>query len=179
MKRSAKIGLAAGLLAVSALAVTGFAVAKGGWHHGFRDGGGFHEFGGMHGERGPGHYMHYLNLYDADRDGTLSRVETESGRADDFARFDADGDGALSLDEYRGLWLETMNARMVDRFQFFDEDGDAAITADEFTTPVSYMLNFMDRNEDGMIDEMDRHRGDRWHDRGRHWDDDDRGPRDD
>ena len=83
--------------------------------------------------------------------------------ADRLARFDGNGDGKLSLEEYHALWLDAIRARLVDRFQHLDEDGDAAVTREEFLKPYARLVAHMDQNGDGAIgfDDM-RHRGREW-----------------
>lgn len=53
-----------------------------------------------------------------------------------FERFDADGNGALSLEEFTALHTELMREAIVDRFQYLDDDGDGAVTAEEIRKPA-------------------------------------------
>ena len=62
-----------------------------------------------------------------------------------------DGDGAMSLEEFQGLWLEMARSRMVDHFQHLDADGDGKITRAEYDRPFDYAMTRMDRNEDGAV----------------------------
>ena len=118
--------------------------------------------GGHHG--GPQRMIRMFEAYDADKDGKLTQAEIDEGRAAQVTRFDADGDGALSLQEYEGLWLEAMRARMVDRFQALDEDGDGVVTQSEFAEPFARLVTFMDRNDDGALSRADMKRWRRHHD---------------
>lgn len=45
--------------------------------------------------------------------------------------FDADANGALSLEEFEALHMSAVRARMVDRFQHLDADADGQITQQE------------------------------------------------
>lgn len=56
-------------------------------------------------------------------------------RARTFTRWDRDGDGLLTLDEYRnGL---TMKENAANRFKRFDRTGDGQISREEFVTPAA------------------------------------------
>ena len=57
-----------------------------------------------------------------------------------MAKFDADGDGVLSLAEFEALHSAMIRSMTVDRFQALDEDGDGYSNADEIdngTDPCS------------------------------------------
>lgn len=61
--------------------------------------------------------------------------------------YDADGDGALSLDEFAAWHAAMMRETMVDRFQHLDADGNGAITSAE----MNALAGRMDRmREDDM-----------------------------
>ena len=72
-----------------------------------------------------------------------------------FKAADADADGALTLQEYEGLWMQTMRPRMVKSFQKHDDDGDGRITSDDYSNRFYRMMTWMDQNEDGQIDAKD------------------------
>ncbi|SEM80529.1 EF-hand domain-containing protein [Palleronia pelagia] len=63
-------------------------------------------------------------------DGMPQGMSAESlrGRLDEY---DANDDGALSLDEFAGWHAAMMRERTVDRFQHLDSDGDGTVTPDE------------------------------------------------
>lgn len=103
--------------------------------------------GGGKGERG----AKFFEQYDANNDRAVSAQELQSGRDAKLERFDADGDGKLTLKEYEALWLERMRERMVDSFQRLDADGDAQVTATEFARPGDRRFMWMDRDNDGQV----------------------------
>ena len=111
--------------------------------------------------RGPDHrggmmrLGNMMELYDQNQDGALTQEEIDTVRAEQLAKFDANGDGSLNLAEYQALWLDAMHEQMVDRFQSHDDDGDGQVTAEEFGERQARMVRMMDRNEDGQIDRDD------------------------
>ena len=167
MKKATKIAVAgAAVLAIGAATIA--AQASDGWRG---HGGGYHSsygHGGGPGGHG-GRMAMMMQYFDSNGDGAISRGEIEQVRDERFAAFDANGDSALSLAEFEGLWLDFMRERMVDGFQRFDADGDGLITAAEIDRPLDRAMQWMDRNEDGVIDRSDFKRRGRYFDR----DDDD------
>lgn len=179
MKRSTTRMLAAtaiagvGLIGLGAVSLAdgggryGYWGMQGGGHHMGGPGGfGGHHMGGPGFGRGGGMYGMMLT-YDANNDGKLSQEEIDQGRASQLKKFDKDGDGALTLDEYQALWLDAMRERMVDRFQNHDDNGDGKVTVEEFSERFANMVKFMDTNDDGVLDQQDmrNRRGDgnrRW-----------------
>ena len=173
MNKVTKISVAAAaLLAVGAAAVA--AQAGGGWrgHDGPGHFSGAHYGGGhgaKHGGKHGGRMSMVLRYFDSNGDGAVSQAEIDEVRNERFAAFDGNSDNALSLEEFEGLWLDFMRERMVDGFQRLDADGDGLVTAAEVDRPLKNAVQWMDRNEDGVIDRSDFRRG-RWH---RGGDDDD------
>lgn len=170
MRTRTKVTIAASAaVLLASLGVAGISHASGsGWDHygkGYHDGErhGRHGMSGKEGRRGHHggrHLMSMFNDFDADGDGKLTQAEIDDARRGQLSRFDTDGNGVLSLQEYEALWLDAMRERMVDRFQNLDADGDATITTAEFAEPFARAVRFMDRNDDGAIsrDDMGRHR---------------------
>lgn len=105
-----------------------------------------------------GHFENILETYDANADGQVTQEEVDAFRADRLAEFDANGDGSLSLQEYEALWLDAYRDRMVDNFQRHDDDGDGAVTIEEFGEDQARLVQRMDRNDDGVIDDADKSR---------------------
>lgn len=126
------------------------AMAGGGW--------------GPHGPGGP-RWMGPMNLidtFDTDKDGKVTQAEIDAARKAQVAKYDTNGDGVLSLEEYQVLWMDAMRPMMVRQFQFNDADGNGSITVEEFTVRFENIVRDRDRNGDGalMADELRRpHRG--------------------
>jgi Ca2+-binding EF-hand superfamily protein len=58
--------------------------------------------------------------------------------------YDADGNGALSLDEFQSFHSALIRDIMVDRFQHLDADGDGKISKDEIGNPAQrYQMRSM------------------------------------
>lgn len=126
-------------------------------HHGDRKGRGH---GGRHAEKKARiKFMEALERFDANDDGNITQEEVDQFRAGRLKQFDADGNGQLSLEEYKALWLDAMHKRMVRRFQSHDEDGDGQITVDEFGKRTKHMVLMRDRNDDGILNQEDLKRG--------------------
>ncbi len=92
-----------------------------------------------------------LETFDADGDGILKQAEVDQFRTDRLAKFDTNGDGQLTLEEYQALWLDAMRERMVDAFQRLDDDGDALVTREEFLEPFAQLVERLDRDADGTV----------------------------
>lgn len=174
MRKTTKVIAAVGALALAGTAVVStLAIAdsrddgwRGKWHHKVMRGDRHHaigahmgEFRRWHGPRVGGHGFDMLmERFDADKDGKLTQEELDQARTDLLNKHDIDKDGKLSLDEYKALWLEVMQRRVVRSFQHTDVDGDAAVTIDEFKEPFSKAVERMDRNDDGTLNKEDRRR---------------------
>jgi len=110
--------------------------------------------GGMHGgmQGGPMQMMDKMfDKFDVNKDGAVSKAEIAQVRKAELAKYDADKDGKLSLNEFQNLWLEMARERMVDHFQRLDNNGDAVVTEDEVASPMDRMMSFMDQNGDGKL----------------------------
>jgi Ca2+-binding EF-hand superfamily protein len=93
-----------------------------------------------------------IEQFDANKDGSITQQEIDTGRADQLKKFDADGNGVLSLDEYRTLWVAAMQEPIVRSFQSYDKDGDAKVTITEFSERLDSLVQRLDHNHDGKID---------------------------
>lgn len=130
-------------------------------------------FGGHHGEHGGhgGRGDMLFKFFDTDKDGAITAAEIDAETQRRLTAHDANGDSALSLEEFQGVWMEMLRNRMVDTFQRFDDDGDGRITKAEIDQKTAWMMARMDRDEDGKItrkelrprfrhgDDHDRHEG--------------------
>ena len=116
----------------------------------------------MRGRRGKGHgpdvrsgkgSAHFLQKYDKDRDGRVSKKEFPHERR--FAEIDANGDGVLSKPEIEEALDKRMRESKLGFFERFDLNGDGKVTRAEFTGPAADFEK-RDRNNDGVIDRSDR-----------------------
>lgn len=130
--------------ALGTAAFVGHAVASGSGHE--------RGFGGHHGAGHGGHRGEMLfRTFDTDKDGTVTAAEINAETERRMSGNDANGDGALSLEEFEGVWMEMLRNRMVDAFQRFDDDGDGVITKAEVDEKTAWMMSRMDRDGDGKI----------------------------
>lgn len=96
-----------------------------------------------------------IERFDVNEDGTITAEEIATVNAERVGEYDTDGNGALSLEEFKALWADTMNLRIVRDFQQLDPDGDASVTLEEYSVRYDTMLERLDRNDDGAIDEAE------------------------
>jgi hypothetical protein len=121
-----------------------------------------------------------LRYFDADKDGVLSEIEREEGEAimaaknaesaswaeaanrrleRRLARFDADGDGALNLDESYAAYLSDVQAKAAWRFRDrYDADADGSVgppDLEAFLTLYAEKDEGADANDDGSVNERD------------------------
>ncbi len=124
---------------------------------------------GSHGAAKPG--GHFIENWDLDGDGRVTPTEAAQKRAEVFAMFDQNEDGALDAAEY-DLFDETRQADMAENAGghqkgpmqrvnqglqrgFNDTDGDGRVTADEFTTRSDAWFAMIDRDGDGVLTPAD------------------------
>ena len=67
-----------------------------------------------------------LESFDTNDDGKLTQAEIDAARKANLTKFDTDGNGELSLDEYQALWADAMRRAMVRQFQANDATATAA-----------------------------------------------------
>jgi Ca2+-binding EF-hand superfamily protein len=128
-------------------------------------------FGRGHGMRGGKQRAERLfERFDVNKDGVITKAEIEEIRTQEFASADTDGNGEISLEEFKAEFLTRSNDRMVRAFQFMDRDGDGSVTQEETDILANRMFNMLDRDGNGTVERV---RGPR----GPAADDDDRGPR--
>ena len=156
------------LTAIAVAAALGGTALAGASLAGHRDGG--HGMGFLDKGQLAVSAMEMFDAVDADGDGRLIQAEIDKARNERHAAHDADGDGDLSLEEFAGLWHETVRPLTVRAFQMLDTDGDAVVTRAEYDRPLGGIVEHLDRDRDGGLSLRDhRHDDD---DRGGWWDDD-------
>ena len=92
-----------------------------------------------------------LNEADADGDGKVTKAEIKTKQEANLAKYDTNNDGQLSLEEYKPLWIERHNRRIVRSFQFLDADGNGQVSDTEYKRVIDSIVARMDRNEDGVL----------------------------
>lgn len=133
-----------------------------GKHHGPRGKGGPGGRGDhAGGPRGGGMSVFLVERFDTDKDGNITAAEIAAVNAERVGNYDADGDGALSLAEFKALWSDTQDLRIVRDFQKLDPNGDATVTLEEYSERFENMMTRLDRDDDGVIgaDELRGPRG--------------------
>jgi Ca2+-binding EF-hand superfamily protein len=97
--------------------------------------------------------------FDTDKDGVITQTEIEEIRAQDFATADADGNGEISLEEFKAAFMDRSNDRMVRAFQFLDADGDGTVTQEEVDVVANRLFNRLDRDGSGTVERVRGQRG--------------------
>lgn len=162
MKNASKIALAVALmtgLSATTLVSADPASARGwGNDYGHKGHHGWHKKGMRGGMKGP---MQLFKEFDTDSDRALTKEELDAGLTKKIKDNDANGDGAVDLEEFKAEWMRMTQERMVRAFQRMDRDGSGKVTLEEISQPAGFMFERMDRNDDGKIDKSDR-RGGKW-----------------
>jgi hypothetical protein len=108
----------------------------------------------------------FLRTYDTDLDGAVSRAEFDAQRGRDYARTDANGDGALTETEYVGDYTTRLDAELAEmrrrqleqahvRFGVLDSDHSDRMSRAEFDASGARSFSRLDSNGDGRIDDQD------------------------
>lgn len=136
-----------------------------------RDGGGqmepafapaFAHMGDWRGKRGPGRGARAERLFerfDADQDGVITKEEILEIKTRDFASADTDGNGEISLEEFKAQFLERSRDRMVRAFQFLDRDGDGSVTQAEADKVANRIFSRLDKDGNGAVERVRGPRG--------------------
>lgn len=97
--------------------------------------------------------------FDVNKDGVITEAEIAEVRTADFTTADADGNGEISLEEFKAQFLERSSDRMVRAFQFLDSDGDGTVTQEEIDVVANRMFNRLDRDGNGTVERVRGQRG--------------------
>lgn len=145
--RTKMLSAAAAAVVIGGVAIAGPGIAQGmAQRMGMR---GMGMFGALGGEQ-------LLREVDTNGDGRITQAEIDAAVNARFARFDANKDGRLSLDEFQALWADLTRPAMVRAFQFMDPDGDASVTKAEVDERFGRLVQRFDRNGDGALSLDDR-----------------------
>lgn len=95
-----------------------------------------------------------FSTFDQDDDGSLQASEVPEGMAQHFGRLDADGNGAITLQEFIDGRPDPkeMKARFEERFKTMDKNADGIIQKDEAEGRMQQHFDKLDGNGDGSID---------------------------
>lgn len=150
MKRKTILTLGATATAalIAAIAIPAIAAGPDGWGPGHmmqmmqdHAGPGMMMQRGGHGATGMGEMSENpaYQSFDADADGTVSTAELEAGLAWLLAEHDADGNGALSPDEFAAVFAQVTRDMAARPFAMLDADQSGEIGAEEMAFPAQMM----------------------------------------
>jgi Ca2+-binding EF-hand superfamily protein len=114
-------------------------------------------------QSGPPHpHAGRLMSHDGNGDGAVTRAELDAARASEFARLDADRDGALTGEELRAAH-QGHRGHGPGEGPRPDANNDGTVTREEFLARPNAMFDAMDANDDGVLSsaEMAEHRSHR------------------
>lgn len=92
-----------------------------------------------------------LLAYDANRDGTVTRIELEQGLRAEFAKADVNGKRCLDADEARIVNQERWQRDQSTYSPLVDFKGDGCIDFNEFAAQPRSLFEQMDANGDGKV----------------------------
>jgi hypothetical protein len=91
-------------------------------------------------DRSNTHVERFLMVYDANGDGTVSQAEIAAEQNRIFGAVDLDGDGKLSVAEFRRRGRLIMRTGGATLFDMLDVNGDQQVTAEELHGPKARWL---------------------------------------
>jgi Ca2+-binding EF-hand superfamily protein len=95
-----------------------------------------------------------MTAIDANQDGEISAEEI-SGASAALKALDRDGDGKLSMEEWRRPSPEAMAAEFVKRLMQSDKDGDGKVSKEEAPERMQRAFDKVDTNADGAVDQAE------------------------
>ncbi|KAF0676820.1 hypothetical protein [Profundibacterium mesophilum] len=137
------------------------AASRGERGHAKRHGGRHCGRGAMLGGFGPAGGQALFAAVDGDDDGRVTQAEIDAYLQDRLAAADADGNGAVGIEEFAPVFFEQTRPRMVDAFQRLDADGSGDVTSAELNARFGGIVERMDRDDDGALTMQDGRRGGR------------------
>lgn len=84
--------------------------------------------------------------FDADADGAVSPAELEAGLAALLGAHDADGNGALSSEEFATLFAQVARGMAERPFAMMDADASGEVSAEELALPAQRMAEMQHRH---------------------------------
>ena len=93
----------------------------------------------------------FIRIFDTDGNGTVSLAEIAAEQTRVLGAADLDGDGALSVEEFRrrGRLIRSLGATSL--FDMLDANGDRKVTAAEIAAPSARWFKRYDADADGAI----------------------------
>lgn len=94
----------------------------------------------------------FIEMFDTDLDGFASLTELTDEHERLFGAVDLDGDGALSVAEFRRRGALFQRLGTTTLFDLIDVNGDQRLTVDELSSPAARWFTRYDVNGDGVLD---------------------------
>ncbi|GHB19945.1 hypothetical protein GCM10007094_04870 [Pseudovibrio japonicus] len=113
---------------------------------------------GFAGKSGKQMSSRFFETYDTNNDGVVTTADIETKRKADFTKADTNGDGTISLEEWKVFAAERAAERGKDRtvrmFQRFDTNGDGQVTREDFLAQAERMTARMDKMQQRKSERM-------------------------